>query len=51
VSAADPETPNAVRVNRVPSQSAVSAPGWVRVSWTDAEGAPAAGVVLEVAVN
>ncbi|WP_181064534.1 maltokinase N-terminal cap-like domain-containing protein [Nocardia nova] len=51
VSAADPETPNTVRVNRIPSPSAASAPGWVRVSWTDAAGAPAAGVVLEVAVN
>ncbi len=51
VSAADPETTNTVRVKRIPSPSAASAPGWVRVSWTDAEGAPAAGVVLEVAVN
>ncbi|WP_062996362.1 maltokinase N-terminal cap-like domain-containing protein [Nocardia mikamii] len=50
VSAA-PELPKAVRVNRIPSRSAESALGWVRVGWTDAQGAKAEGVVLEVAVN
>ncbi|WP_227982178.1 maltokinase N-terminal cap-like domain-containing protein [Nocardia spumae] len=48
---ADPQVSLSVRVHRTPAAAPESRRGWALSSWTDAEGAPARGIVLEAREN